>query len=1348
MKKNKLLAGLLSLAMVSSMIPTTIAATSYPYGSAGGEGTDYLYYEDFSNSAAYDTDWDTPVVTKNVDGTLVEDPDNQRWSNKVEDGVMKYIIDTDVANSGGWNISIGGVNRYPFYNKSFGTNIPITRATTYEVGYSLDMKAAEAGTSTQFGTEDGTMKLTISADGGSYSFGQLDIYNHGSQGGQIAFSNQWLDHNDLIDGFIDFKIRFNLSKASYTIIASYTKTDGTPVTKEYTGAISVVAEESQTATGYISSLTGFKDATNDTNTIDGAYFMLDDIYVREVAAAIPVKYDTGNTGIVVADGEAEEGTIKDLPTIEEDNVAFGGWYFDADFTEAYEDGKATADRAVDGVITLYAKLTVSYTVNFYLAVGEDVYATVTSSTDGTIELPDDPYDISKGGFAGWVTADGEAFDAENVTDNVDVYASWNEYLYKEDFNDSSSYDTRFDVTVVDGEPQRWFNSIGDGVMTYTLDADVAQEGSNRNRTTVDFGTSVAGATLKLDGNTTYEAGYRVNMNGYAIKSEDYFLGWRIGGAAGGPSNDIAKMEADSGIPVIQSTWFRDADNTKWIDVKVKFNFNEAEYDANGTIDAGRYTTTVTYYKIGETEPTVYQFEEKSFYNQTNDTSEQNNAKTKIVKIFYGLKEASGSSLPDGANYSIDDVYVKVAEPTITVKYVVDNQEYVANEGLPEDSYADGGIVKNLAELPYLDDYALALDSWYYDAEFTMPYEPGNATSDKAVDGVITLYAKLLPIYTVTYYLAEGERYMSGTTTSDTIELPESPVNLTKGTFVGWVTADGAAFDGTGITGDMKVYATWNNYLYLENFNDSSSYDTRWDTPVVTKNVDGVLVEDPDNQRWSNKVENGYMSYIINTDVANLGGWNLAAGGVNRIPFSPDFGTTIELDQNTEYEAGYKIDFNGNKFSNEDDFMGINIGAGVVNNYLGTARVYNGILTVEGQTISDAVGYIDVKVIFNINGNEYTDNGTIDAGRYKVAISYMKDGATEPTVITTEEMSFNVQTTDTSEQSRSFVKYVRGIGYMKDSVDSSLVANGSSFKIDDIYVRVAQDEYATVTFDTMGGSEVASVEADWTGQVTLPEDPTKDGYVFAGWFTDTAYTQRFTPAGVNMDTTVYARWQTTPTVVSITPTDGATDTSTSPEITITFDSEMNTDAATKTNIKIMKGDVQLEEAMYNITVSAAADYDTIVKVTFNTALDYATEYTVVVKKEASNLAGEMAADVTSSFTTRKLKLDVTEAKVLLESLDGEEVTNIADAANKTVYVTFKVTGAEATVTPIATVFNETTMKNAAMGSNVTTVEDIESDMQVVEITIGDVAENDELSLMVWDISSTAILPATEKLTVLD
>lgn len=67
-------------------------------------------------------------------------------------------------------------------------------------------------------------------------------------------------------------------------------------------------------------------------------------------------------------------------------------------------------------------------------------------------------------------------------------------------------------------------------------------------------------------------------------------------------------------------------------------------------------------------------------------------------------------------------------------------------------------------------------------------------------------------------------------------------------------------------------------------------------------------------------------------------------------------------------------------------------------------------------------------------------------------------------------------------------------------------------------------YYDVVFDSKGGSAVESQSVAEGGKAVKPADPTKEGFTFAGWFTDEGLTQAF-----NFDTpvtgpiTLYAKW---------------------------------------------------------------------------------------------------------------------------------------------------------------------------------------------------------------------------------
>ena len=78
--------------------------------------------------------------------------------------------------------------------------------------------------------------------------------------------------------------------------------------------------------------------------------------------------------------------------------------------------------------------------------------------------------------------------------------------------------------------------------------------------------------------------------------------------------------------------------------------------------------------------------------------------------------------------------------------------------------------------------------------------------------------------------------------------------------------------------------------------------------------------------------------------------------------------------------------------------------------------------------------------------------------------------------------------------------------------------------------VAGKEY-TITFDSKGGSAVQPVKASAGAAITAPAAPTKDGFVFAGWYestdggvtlSDTEFSFAYMPARVF---TLYAKWAT-------------------------------------------------------------------------------------------------------------------------------------------------------------------------------------------------------------------------------
>ena len=72
---------------------------------------------------------------------------------------------------------------------------------------------------------------------------------------------------------------------------------------------------------------------------------------------------------------------------------------------------------------------------------------------------------------------------------------------------------------------------------------------------------------------------------------------------------------------------------------------------------------------------------------------------------------------------------------------------------------------------------------------------------------------------------------------------------------------------------------------------------------------------------------------------------------------------------------------------------------------------------------------------------------------------------------------------------------------------------------------AQEKTFTITFDSMGGSNVPSITIKGGETFVMPANPTKSGYIFAGWYLDASYVELFEGGiSINGNLTLYAKWK--------------------------------------------------------------------------------------------------------------------------------------------------------------------------------------------------------------------------------
>ena len=84
----------------------------------------------------------------------------------------------------------------------------------------------------------------------------------------------------------------------------------------------------------------------------------------------------------------------------------------------------------------------------------------------------------------------------------------------------------------------------------------------------------------------------------------------------------------------------------------------------------------------------------------------------------------------------------------------------------------------------------------------------------------------------------------------------------------------------------------------------------------------------------------------------------------------------------------------------------------------------------------------------------------------------------------------------------------------------------------LYAKWTVSQY-TVSFNSNGGSSVSSQTLNYGNLITRPGDPTKTGYTFAGWYSDSGLTSawNFSTGTVSSSMTLYAKWTANTNIVN-------------------------------------------------------------------------------------------------------------------------------------------------------------------------------------------------------------------------
>ncbi len=347
----------------------------------------------------------------------------------------------------------------------------------------------------------------------------------------------------------------------------------------------------------------------------------------------------------------------------------------------------------------------------------------------------------------------------------------------------------------------------------------------------------------------------------------------------------------------------------------------------------------------------------------------------------------------------------------------------------------------------------------------------------AVTADVTVKAKWTQkTYTVTFD-ADGGNAVDAQTVAHgaTATAPTAPTKEGY-TFAGWYIGETAYDFNTAVTADVTVKATWTQNSYTVTFDADGG--SAVDTQTVAHGATATAPEAPTKE--------GYT----------FAGWFVGETAY-------DFSTAVTADVTvkatwTQNTYTFTFDTDG---GSAVDALTVAHGATATAPADPTKEGYTFAGWFVGETVYDFETAVtaDVTVKAKWTINSYT-------------VTFNADNGTENNSVSVEHGSTATAPADPTKEGYTFAGWF--VGETAYDFNTAVTANLT------IKATWTLNAY-TVTFDADGGSAVSAQTVNHGATATAPADPTKDGYVFAGWFVgETAY--NFEKA-VTGNVTLKAKW---------------------------------------------------------------------------------------------------------------------------------------------------------------------------------------------------------------------------------
>ena len=805
--------------------------------------------------------------------------------------------------------------------------------------------------------------------------------------------------------------------------------------------------------------------------------------------------------------------------LSKDGYIFDGWYVGETKVTEISTGST-------GNLTLTAKWdTIGYDITYHNVDG------LSNSNPETYDVEDQPLtlaDVSKAGykFLGWYT---DAAFTNKVTEiavgtigDLDLYAKWEPIEYTATFKDGD--------TVVD--------TVKFTVETDTITAPAVPEhtgytGAWESYTLGSEDITINAVYTLITYNIVYhnvDGANNTNPSNYDVEdhplelldaSKDYytFKGWYTDEALTNAVNEIAI--GTTGIVNLYAKWeaieytatFKDGNTV--VDT-VKFTVETESITEPSVPTHTGYSGKWENYTLGHEDiaiNAVYTLIDYNIvYHNVTGATNTNPSKYDVEDQPLALVDASKDYYTFKGWYADESLTTPVTEIAVgttglvnlyakweAIEYII---TYLYDNAVGD--YAEGTIVKTKYTVEDEFDFATLVcknvgytfNGWFTEKNIGTGTKVTGVT--RGTTGNITVYAQFgLEEYDIIYNNVNGATNNNPThynTASEDFTI--YPLTKEGYTFNGWFADEACTIPANltiakGSNGDITLWAKWTPITYtIEYVIYGGTATGNPATYIVTDSI-----------TFNNATLSGYV----------FKGWYTAAEGGDKVT-GIAVGTTGNIVLYAHWDYISTIVFNSN-------------GGSVVapiSNVEGTAISAPTAPTKEHYTF--AGWYNDVALT-----KEYTfakqpeEDITLYAKWTPVAyeIEYVLYGGINHTN--------NPHTYTVEDKFELFAPSKTGhtfIGWFTDAEFTSVVVTeiqaGTSGKIQ-LYAHYSINEY-TIRFESNGGTRVAPITQNYATSVTAPEAPSKNGYTFAGWYSNATLTSKYTFSTMPAENiTLYAKW---------------------------------------------------------------------------------------------------------------------------------------------------------------------------------------------------------------------------------